>query len=696
MTRRKPTLLFCVFAMGVIVPLLVVISTTVVFAQSSADTTFTYQGRLLKAGDYVDGVSCDFQFDLYETDSGGSPLTGTLVITGVAVTDGYFTTDLNFGDVFDGNKRYLAVTVRCPPDTGFTALNNGRVELNAAPYAVYAMNSGEVDWTDITNIPPDFADNIDNNTVDTLTCDPNQTLKWDGFGWTCENPLTDHAALFGLEQDDHEQYLLADGSRALTGNLDGGNRRITNLAPGSGANDAVIVSQVVISGGVAGGDLSGTYPDPNVTGIQGRPVISTAPQSGQVLGWQGGVQWAPISVIKPGDAAGGDLSGTYPDPTVARLQGVVVSTDLPQDGQILKYDDTQSQWAPADTSVAEHHHFGQLWDDSATTPGTSADAGLEVNNTNSTGNPIGLYGRASGAIIGTNYGVWGESASTTGRGVYGQATSGTGANYGVYGEASGDSGRGVYGVANASGGYGVYGSSSGGVGVYADGASQQDLVLGGAEGAISGIEDVIIYLDSNNNATGSSEFMIMDSADQAVFRVEENNGDVYADGGYHCGININDVTLQNGTASGQNESSLDPCLSDNNAADFAEMLPAIELDVLEAGDVLTIDQTGALARSFRAYQSNVAGVYSTRPSYVGNSQFLNVDGYVPLALVGVVPVKASAENGSIQPGDMLVASDTPGHAMRAGDAAPNGTVIGKALAPLEEGVGLIQIIVMLQ
>ena len=90
------------------------------------------------------------------------------------------------------------------------------------------------------------------------------------------------------------------------------------------------------------------------------------------------------------------------------------------------------------------------------------------------------------------------------------------------------------------------------------------------------------------------------------------------------------------------------------------------------------------------------GVYSFRPSYLGNAQFANEDGYVPLGLLGVVPVKVSAENGAIQPGDLLVASSTPGHAMKAGENPPQGTVIGKALEPLIEGTGYIRMIVTLQ
>ena len=64
-------------------------------------------------------------------------------------------------------------------------------------------------------------------------------------------------------------------------------------------------------------------------------------------------------------------------------------------------------------------------------------------------------------------------------------------------------------------------------------------------------------------------------------------------------------------------------------------------------------------------------------------------------MLGIVPCKVTAENGPIARGDLLVTSSTPAHAMR-GDSPPPGTVLGKALEPLESGAGTIQIAVTLQ
>ncbi|MFZ1238418.1 MAG: hypothetical protein WAV66_03650, partial [Anaerolineae bacterium] len=81
----------------------------------------------------------------------------------------------------------------------------------------------------------------------------------------------------------------------------------------------------------------------------------------------------------------------------------------------------------------------------------------------------GVYGRAT-ATSGATYGMFGLSASSGGRGVYGLASSASGTTYGVHGQASSPDGRGVYGYAPSTSGstFGVYGQSAStdGRGVY--------------------------------------------------------------------------------------------------------------------------------------------------------------------------------------------------------------------------------------
>ena len=68
--------------------------------------------------------------------------------------------------------------------------------------------------------------------------------------------------------------------------------------------------------------------------------------------------------------------------------------------------------------------------------------------------------------------------------------------------------------------------------------------------------------------------------------------------------------------------------------------------------------------------------------------------FAPVALAGTVPCKADASYGEIGVGDLLCASPTLGHAMRAESPLP-GTVVAKALEPLQEGKGVILVLVMM-
>jgi hypothetical protein len=104
--------------------------------------------------------------------------------------------------------------------------------------------------------------------------------------------VTDHGALTGLGDDDHTQYLLANGTRALSGNLSAGGNRITNLGAGTAAGEAIIFQQAAV------GDLSGAYPNPKVAALQGRPVIDSQPNLNDALMWNGNA-WQARQVVFP-------------------------------------------------------------------------------------------------------------------------------------------------------------------------------------------------------------------------------------------------------------------------------------------------------------------------------------------------------------------------------------------------------------
>lgn len=127
----------------------------------------------------------------------------------------------------------------------------------------------------------------------------------------------------------------------------------------------------------------------------------------------------------------------------------------------------------------------------------------------------------------------------------------------------------------------------------------------------------------------------------------------------------------------------------SGSADVAEWVPASE--PVEPGDVLELDlETPGYYRKSRGPCSTlVAGVVSSTPGVILGTGGC-MEGKALLALIGIVSVKVTNEGGPILPGDLLVSSSTPGHAMRwsGPDPCPC-SLVGKALEPMTEEQGVI-------
>jgi hypothetical protein len=101
-----------------------------------------------------------------------------------------------------------------------------------------------------------------------------------------------------------------------------------------------------------------------------------------------------------------------------------------------------------------------------------------------------------------------------------------------------------------------------------------------------------------------------------------------------------------------------------------------------------------------AYDTRVAGVVSSSPGIVLGKA---VDGMVKVATTGRVKVKVDATAAPVRIGDLLVTSSREGLAMRSEPLTVAGvqihrpgTVIGKALEPLDSGQGEILVLLSLQ
>lgn len=129
------------------------------------------------------------------------------------------------------------------------------------------------------------------------------------------------------------------------------------------------------------------------------------------------------------------------------------------------------------------------------------------------------------------------------------------------------------------------------------------------------------------------------------------------------------------------------------SSDVAEFFP-VNKKVLP-GTVLIIGPEGILQPSATAYDTRVAGVVSTEPGVSLGTKEEGNEGETLIAVAGRVPCKVDATYGPIRPGDLLTTSDTPGYAMKATEPQI-GTILGKALEPLECGTGVIEVLVTLQ
>lgn len=249
------------------------------------------------------------------------------------------------------------------------------------------------------------------------------------------------------------------------------------------------------------------------------------------------------------------------------------------------------------------------------------------------------HARKSLGLLGGSDAVFQQSA-----GVYGESE-----QQGVFGHGTTTTGTGVYGISQGAG-FGVRGDSSDGVAVQGQ-SFGNGIALQGIGGRLAGRFEGPVEIVGNVRLVGNMEV----------------TGDIQFAG---------------------------------RIADLAEAFEITAHDgaLVEPGMVMVIEAEGTLTPCRAAYDRRAVGVVSGagdyRPGIVLDGSAANRPA---IALVGKVFCKVDARESPIAVGDLLTTSATPGHAMRACDQARTpGAVIGKALRRLEDGTGLIPILVALQ
>ncbi|MEM6763918.1 MAG: tail fiber domain-containing protein [Bacteroidota bacterium] len=357
-------------------------------ALAQSNQGFSYQAIARDAGGaLLTNESITIGFEIRRT----SP-TGTLIYA-----ESHDTTTNSFGAVsltigggmpvfgifssinWDSEEFYLVTTIN--------TIIAGSTKLASVPYSKLATEMVLENLTDVS--------------VDTPIS--GEILGWDGSGWvnltyttggdlSGDLPAPTVVALQGLAVSEdvptNGQVLLWDetneiwqpGTVTANGSISAGEgieldgSIINNIGDTDSTDDVTLTTD-------AGGDISGTFGDLSVTGLQGGSISDVAPADGQILKWdevEG--EWAPadeagnaysagsgISILSnvisntgdadPGDditestTAGGDVGGTFDALSVVALRGQDISLNAPSDGQVLTWDDTESEWTPGPSGL---------------------------------------------------------------------------------------------------------------------------------------------------------------------------------------------------------------------------------------------------------------------------------------------------------------------------------------------------------
>lgn len=479
----------------------------------------------------------------------------------------------------------------------------------------------------------------------------------------------------------------------------------------------------------------------NATTLSGRPVGDFALGS-QVVANTGGTMNGPLTVATNGNAL---VATTTATSTVA-ITGRATSSTGTAIG-VGGTSDASTGWGVFGLATATTGANVGVGGSSASGGG----AGVAGNATSTTGatfgvrgeaasaSGTGVYGIATGAS-GSTVGVRGDVASATGNGVEGRATSTSGPAWGVYGRSDSTSGIGARGEATATSGVtaGVSGSaaSSSGTGVLGFATASTGTTVGvsgtalspggsgvsgfatsttGSAIGVSGQTDAPTGFGVFGFATNATGLCVgvaggaQSSSGVGVFAYTTGTGSgssaLLAD---HTGASGNVAVFRSG---GSNVARIDKSGkgyfnggTQTSGADFAESVAVNRpKDEFEPGDVIVIDVAGKrrFALSHEPESALVAGIYATRPGVLARPGDVATGGAwekteVPMAITGIVPCKVCDEGGAVRAGDLLVSATLPGYAKKAPAAPKPGTILAKALEPLDGTRGKIEVLITMR
>ncbi len=425
--------------------------------------TFTYQGRLIDNNQPADGLY-DLQFRLYDASVAGNKLGGDANIPDLGVEDGYFTVELNFGDVFDGNTCFLEIGARpgwMSDPNGYTVLVP-RQRVTAAPYALYALNSGGtggggIGGSGTTNYVAKFtsASEVGNSAVyensgkvGIGTTSPSVQLHLDSAsgntGLRLNSTAADGDVYIGMDIDGIRKFSVGvddsdeDKFKIGTGGLS------TNVRLAIDANGSVGVGTTTPDAklAVADGGIKATDDSTSAIGVQG--IVTTAASTTHG-GWFESASNAGRGVYGNATSGSGTTYGGYfrsASTSGIGVYGYASQSSGSTIGGWFKSYSSSGKAVQGEASSATGTNYGGYF--------TSAGDNSAV----------AVYGEATNSGVGVvNYGGQFQADGASGVGVQGRADGDAGT--GVVGRSNGDNGTGVTGSSYGSGGRGILGRAYG-------------------------------------------------------------------------------------------------------------------------------------------------------------------------------------------------------------------------------------------
>ncbi len=612
-------------------------------------TAFTYQGQLNFNGNLANG-NYDFKLQVYNDPSAGSVIGGPVTNTLVAVSNGLFTTLVDFGGgVFTGSSNWLQLRVRTNGNGGFTALSP-RQQLTPTPYAIFAESANAAGLTgtvpaadlSLTGVSGSGLINLNASQLTSGTV-PNAALPPD-------------------------VALLDAPGQTFTG---------VNTFAGPGES-------LIINGGPINTSLFTGLGLQYSTSGEGAIMSSYNDGFGFLTFYTKQATGYPIQQVARIDRWGGLRldqqgynSGTLNDSTT---NGVGLTFGVNSGEGIASDRVSGVNRYGLDFYTSFAHRMSILNNGNVGIGTTNPASLLEVNgNIRADGGSVSI--QPAGSVYSTDGLVWGNGGLP---GINGSTASPFLAGYlgGALGAwapntvcLSWDAGGDVW-VSNYLSAATLYLRGYGSSTTESISVSGQNVIATGEFLAITGLGGVQPYIGDDGHANDVQ----IGSLTSGVTGVSCYNA---ADNVF-MHLFCSSITIEGG-------------------ADLAEPFKITGGDgEVPQGAVVVIDEAnpGHLKLSDQAYDTRVAGVVSgangINPGIQMQQQGI-LEGGKNVALTGRVYVKADTSNGAIKPGDLLTTSSSPGFAMKVTDhAKAMGAILGKAMTGLSDREGMVLVLVTLQ